>query len=250
MSASAQTRVGRLLPGLKNMAIAVLSFLITGFVISFFIGAPFLAGFLGGLDQAVAWFLLVAAVVYIGWYSDDISAGFLFVSLALLGLSTLVLPTWATAPFRPLSAFLFGEVIQINPVHFAVLTGTGVIAYWALKTWLFGRGKRPAAVANRVRTNSESLVRQYAKIAATVAGFLVTAVFIFTGQFGDAFGELFTQAANSPVLNSFIATIVGYVAAFFTTLPFISEFGTAEFLVVMLALFAIGVGAKYSNALN
>lgn len=250
MSASSRQRLGRLLPGLKNMAIGLLSFLTVGFVLSFFLGAPFLAGFLGGLDQALAWFVLVAVVVYIGWYSDDISAGFLFTSLAILGLLTLVLPTWVTAPFRPISALLFDRVIQIDPIHFAVLTAAGVIGYWSLKTWLFGRGKRPAAVANRVRTNSESLVRQYAKITATIGGFLVTTVFIFAGQFGDVFGEVFTLAAGAPVVGGYVATIAGYVAAFFTDLPFISQFGTGEFFVVMLAVFTIVVGAKYSNALD
>lgn len=247
---SVRQRFGRLGPGLKRMAVGVTAFLTTGFVISFFVGAPFLAGILGGLDTGIAWLFLVAVVVYLGYYSDDIGVGFLFVTLALLALSTLILPPWATAPFRPMSALLFDRTITVDPVHFAVLSVTGVIAYWAINTWLFGRGKRPAAVANRVRTNSESLVRQYAKIAATIAGFLVTAFFIVASQGGDVLGEAFTLLANAPVVSGYTATIIGYAGAFFTSVPIISAFGTTEFFVVMLVIGALAFGAKYSSALD
>ncbi|WP_254841136.1 hypothetical protein [Natronomonas marina] len=250
MSASSQS-VGRLIPGLKTMAAGVLSFLAVGFVISFFAGVPFIAGFWGGLDQAAAWVILIALVVYIGYYTDDINAGFIFVTLGLLALASLFLPSWATRPFAFVSELLFGTPsLGINRVHFAVLAVTGVILYWGVRARLFGRGKRPAAVTNRIRTNAESLTRQYAKIFAAVGGFLVTSVFLFANRGGEVLGEVFTLASNSPVVGSYLTAIVGYVGAFFTDWPLISQFGVTEFFVVLVALFLIATAAKYSSALD
>lgn len=244
-------RLGRILPGMKRMAAAVLTFLGIGFAVGFLTGAPFIAGILGGLDQFLGWLVLVAVVAYFGYYTDDINVGFVFTFIALLALLSMVLPGWATQPFSFISELLFGTPdLGIDPVEFAVLSVSGVIAYWAVRTRLFGRGKRPAAVANTVRTNAQSLVRQYAKILGAIGGFAVTSVFLFGNQLGEVLGEVFTLAANSPMVGSYLAGIAGYFGAFFTGLPFISAFGPQEVFVVLVVLFLVAAGAKYSSAID
>lgn len=232
------------------MAAGVLSFLTVGFVLSVFTGAPFLAGYLGGLEQGIAWLLLVAGLAYVGYYTDEIGYGFIFITLALLGIISMFLPGWMTRPFAGISIFLFGQTLGIDPVEFAVLAVTAVLLYWMLRARLFGRGKKPAALANRARTNAESVVRQYAKIFGTILGFLAAVVFLFGRYTGESLGEVFGFAANSPVIGGYLATIIGYFGAFFTDWPLISSFGPEAFFLAMVVLFLIVVGATYSSALD
>jgi len=237
--------------GVKVAGSAVLSFLATGFVLSVFLGTPFLAGFWGGLDQFIGWVLLLAAVAYFGYYSDDTSVGFVFTFIAVLFLISSVLPDWLTQPFSFISELLFGTpTLGIDPVTFAVLATASVITFWAVRARLFGRGKRPSTVTNRVRVKSESLAREYAKMFSAIAGFAVTFIAIWSSQTGDVFGEIFTMAADVPVLSAYTASLAGYFGTFLADWPVISRFGQWEFFAIMLALFLIAVGAKYSSALD
>jgi len=245
------TVLGRSLPGLKMMASAVATFIATGFVISFFTGAPFIAGFWGGLDQFLAWVILIAAVTVFGYYSDDISAGFVFTFLALLALVSMFLPDWATQPFSFISELLFDTPrLGIDPVEFSVLTVVGVLAFWAVRIRLFGRSKRPAAVAAQMRIRAEALVRQYSKISRVLFGFFAAAFFLFASQGGELAGEVFTMVSDAPVVGAYVASTVGYFGALMSDWPFISRFGAAEFFLVIVVLGLVAIGAKYSSALD
>jgi hypothetical protein len=244
--------IGRTSDGLKMMASAVATFIATGFVISFFTGAPFIAGFWGGLDQFTAWLILIAAVTIFGYFTDDVSIGFVFTFIAILALGSMFLPGWATRPFSFISEALFDTPsLGIDPVEFAVLSIVGVIAFWAVRAKLFGRPETAGAVANRVRSKSESLVREYAKILAIIGGFVVTAFFLFASEsLAGPLGELFTAVAGAPVVGAYVASIVGYFGAFMSDWPVISSFGTTEFFLILVALGIVAFGAKYSSALD
>jgi hypothetical protein len=234
------------------MASAVATFLATGFVISFFTGVPFIAGFWGGLDQFTAWLILVAAVVIFGYYSNDVSVGFVFTFIAIIALASMFLPEWVTRPFSFISEALFGTPrLGIDPVEFAVLSVVGVVAFWAVRAKLFGRPETAGAVTNRVRSKSESLVREYAKIISIIGGFVVTAFFLFAGEsLAGPLGELFTAVSGAPVVGAYVAAVVGYFGAFLSEWPVISRFGTTEFFLVLVALGLVAFGAKYSSALD
>jgi len=237
--------------GLKKMVAAVATFIVTGFVISFFTGAPFIAGFWGGLDQFVAWAVFIGAIVYFAWYADGVNTGFVISFIAILAVVSEFLPSWLTEPFSFISEALFGTPnLGIDRVELAVLLVATLFAYWFVRIRLFSRSKRPGAVANQVRTRAEAVVRQYAKISRVSLGFLVAAFFLFASAGADVLGETFGFVADAPVVGAYVASTAAYVGAFFSDAPVISQFGPAEYLVLLVAFGLIAVGAKYTNALD
>jgi ABC-type antimicrobial peptide transport system permease subunit len=75
---------GNLKNGLTAILSAIASFFVVGFVISLFVGGPFLAGIFGGLDQAIFWAVLLFAVAYVGYFTDNISIAFVLTAAAAL----------------------------------------------------------------------------------------------------------------------------------------------------------------------
>jgi len=237
--------------GIITILSALATFIGVGFAISLFTGAPFIAGFWGGLDQFAAWAVLLAVVAFFGYYSDDISVGFVFTFLAILALVATVVPGWVTQPFSFISELLFGTPqLGIDPVELAVLSVAGVLAFWAVRIRLFGRSKKPGAVAAQMRVRAEAVVRQYAKISRVSLGFLVAAFFLFASAGADVLGETFGFVADAPVVGAYVASTAAYVGAFFSDVPVISRFGPAEYLVLLVAAGLIAVGAKYTNAID
>ena len=242
---------GGLLPGIKTVAAGVTTFIATGFLLSLITGVQFLAGFWGGLDQFIAWAILIAAVVYFSYAADGVNTGFVFTFIALLAVASIFLPEWLTSPFSFVSEALFGTPsLGIDPVELAVLLGASTLVYWFIRIRLFRKTKRPAAVVNQVETRAEAVVRQYAKIGKVIAGFGIAGFFLFASAGGDSIGELFTAVADAPLVGAYVASSVGYFGAFMSDWPVISRFGTTEFFLVMVALGLVAIGAKYSNALD
>jgi len=242
---------GGLASGLRSILTALASFFVTGAVVSLFAGGPLVAGVFGGLDQAIFWGVLLAAVAYIGYFSDDMSIAFALTFVAVLLLLSTILPGWLTEPFGFISEGLFGTPdLGLDPVRFAVLAVAAVIVYWAVTIRLFGRGKRPGAVASQARQNAESLSRQYAKIARVTAGFLVAFVFIFSGAGGEFLGEVFGFVSGAPVVSGYAATLLGGFGTFVAGLPVLGSLTAIQFGFAALAVFALVVGMKYTDVLD
>lgn len=245
---SSADRAENISEGIGVMLSAVATFVGILIVVGFFTAGPIFAGILGGLDSAVAWTVVVAAVAYIGARTDDLSVGFIFTFIAILLLLTEVLPTWLTRPFAFISQSLLGRTLgDVDPVYFAVLVGATVLLYWIVTIRLFGRGKKPSTVTKRVRVKSEQLTREYAKITQIIAAFAISFVVIFAAQGGELLGELSGALAGAPVVSGYAATLVGGFGAFVAGWPVIGGLDPTLFGLISVGVFILAVGVKYNE---
>jgi hypothetical protein len=198
-----------------TIASAIATLAVVVFVVGFFTGTPLVAAVFGDAYAAAGWAGLLALVAYIGYYSDEFSIGFGLTTIALLLLLTQVLPGWATRPFAFVTEALLGIQLtqEADPVYFAVLTGAVVVLYWAFSVRLFGRGKQPSTVAERVRIKARKLVTEYVSITRVVFAFAFGATAIALRGAGDLAAEVTSLVADAPVVASnFIAGLGGYFA--------------------------------------
>lgn len=232
---------GRLLLG------SIATFATTAFIVSAFTTGPLIAGIFGGFDSAVAWFLLLAAVAWLGYNTDEISVGFTFsaVAIALL-LTQHILPGWLTRPFAPISQVLIGRQLGgVSATRFAVLVAGLILAYWAFRVRAFGRGKKPSTIVKRLRQKSEQLVREYVTIGRVTVAFGFSAAYIVAGQLGQLSGELAGMLAGGPVMAGYAATIGGIWGRSVAGIPVLSGLSGIQFLWAVFIIFVVAVGVKY-----
>lgn len=247
-----ETSSGRNIGGGLRIALTVVgSFMAVSLFLSFLTDVSLLDGLFSGVDRGVYWGILIVGVVLFGYYADGISVGFAFTFVAALFLVGAIAPAWLVEPFAFIPEALFGTTsLGIDPVTFAVLAVATVLLYWAISIRLWGRGKKPAAVTNQMRKNAQSLVRQYAKIAATVAGFFAATLFIVGGQGGNFLGEVFMFMSNAPVVSTYATTLVAGFGTFVEGWPVLGGLTATQFGLIAVALFLLGVAMKYTGVLD
>lgn len=234
--------------GLKLIASAIATFTVVAFVIGFFTTGPIIAGIFGGLDSAVAWAVLLGAVAYIGYYTDELSIGFMLTFVAALLFISQFLPDWLTQPFAFIGDTLLGRAVtQLDPVRFGVIVIATVVVYWIVKVRLFGRGKKPSTVTKRVRSNAVRLVREYATVSRLVFGFAFATVFVFGSEAGAALGEVWTLVSQAPVVSGYAATLAGGWGTFVADVPVLGDLSAVQFGVLAVLVFALVVGVRYQE---
>lgn len=237
--------------GLRLIISGLATMVTVALALSLLVGGPLFAGIFGGLESGVAWLVLLAAVAYVGYYSDQLSFPFTLSFVAVLLLLTTVLPPWLTEPFAFITDSLIGEQLaDIDPVRFAVLAGATIIMYWSVTTRLFGRGKKPSAVGGRVQSRTIELAREYAKLGRIAFVIMFSVVFIFAGQLGDVFGELFGLVSGAPVVSTYATTLFAGFGSFVADWPVIGGLSAEQFGLIAVALFIIGVSIKYTGVID
>lgn len=245
MSASNQND---LTDGLSLILSAIATFVVVVFVVGFFTTGPIIAGIFGGLDSAVAWMLLLGAVAYVGYYTDDLSIAFGLSSVAVLLFISGFLPDWVTQPFAFISTTLLGRTFtQIDPVRFGVLVAATVVLYWIVKVRLTGRAKKPSTVVKRVRVNATRLVREYFTIGRLAFGFGAAVVFLAGSEAGAGLGEVWHFVEQAPVVSGYAATLAAGWGTFIGNVPVLGGLSAMQFGVIALAVFALVVGVKYTE---
>lgn len=237
-----------LFQSLRTIGGALATLTVVMFVVGIFAGGPIFAGIFGGLDQMLAWTVLLGAVAYVGYQTDEFGVGFTFTLFAILFLATPVLPNWLTQPFAFISEALLGmQFSTLDSVTMAVLLTATLIAYWAFDIRARGRAKRPGAIAGRMQVRVTTLANQYAKLSrvAVVTAFGVG--FIFADQLGMVFGELIRMLGGQPVVSGYAGTLLAGFGSFVAGWPILGSLSAAQFGVLALIVFIIVVGAKYND---
>lgn len=239
---------GGLFEGLKVMAGAVGTLLVVLFVVAVFTTGPLFAGIFGGLDQAVAWLVLLSIVAYVGSQTDAFGVGFTFTAVAILLVANQFLPGWLTQPFAFITEGLLDlQLSSLNETRMAVLLFATVIVYWAYIERVSGRGKRPGALAGRIQSNFRTLANQYGKIGRMAVLTVVAVAVIFLGQFGELLGEFARFAGNVPVISGYLATLIGGFGTFIADWPVIGDLDAMVFWGAAGVVFLAAVAVKYNE---
>lgn len=245
--------------GLTTIASGLATLFVVTLALSLAVSGPIFAGIFGSIETGVAWAALIAAVAFVGYYTDQVSFGFVLTGSAILLLLTDIAPTWMSRPFGFISQALFGVQFakSIDPLSFAVLAFTSVVLFYALTIRLFGRAKKPSKVANRTRKQLESLVGEYISIGRVIGVFFLGIAFMVLQEGGEVATVATQFLGEAPlVASNLFAGVLGYfgfgggipkglrwIPGLTAVAEFFSNLGPVSYLFIVVFVAALGFGA-------